>query len=122
MWPTSEEHKYIRYIPDSIKKSRLILYEQGLIYGFDYVVVVAKDNLQQFDNFEKNLIFWEKYMLQIILNFIKRQESNKNSLNIFFSRLMGKCFIFRSKLEFFTPIDVKRFLAAKVDFKEVEKI
>jgi len=57
VWPTSEEHKYIRYIPDSIKKSRLILYEQGLIYGFDYVVVVAKDNLQQFDNFEKNLIF-----------------------------------------------------------------
>jgi len=35
----------------------LILYEQGLIYGFDYVVVVAKDYLQQFDNFENNLIF-----------------------------------------------------------------
>ena len=35
---------------------------------------------------------------------------------------MGKCFEFRSKLEFFTPIDVKRFLAADVDLKEVEKI
>lgn len=61
-------------------------------------------------------------MLQIILNFIKRQESNENSLNIFFSRFLGKCFEFRSELEFFTPIDVKRFLAAEVELEEVEKI
>lgn len=53
---------------------------------------------------------------------MKRQELDKNSLNIFFSRFMGKCFEFGSKLEFFAPIDVKRFFAAEVDFKEVEKI
>lgn len=46
----------------------------------------------------------------------------KNSLNIFFSRFVGKCFEFWPKLEFSTPVDIKRFLAAEVDLKEVEKI